>query len=113
LTGHQSPDWLIWCFQHGILPLFTPVSGSWLNMAESNQHIMQRRALAGQYPQAVATIIAWLEAPAQPAGTLTQRPLSGAANAKLVVNVPVNSDFTVWPVLALALLTPSRALKWL
>jgi len=62
LTGHKSPDWLVWCFQQGILPLFTPLGGSWLNMAESIQRIIQRRALAGQYPQDVATIIAWLEA---------------------------------------------------
>jgi hypothetical protein len=64
LTGHKSPDWLVWCFQRGILPLFTPLGGSWLNMAESIQRIIQRRALAGQYPQDVATIIAWLEATA-------------------------------------------------
>lgn len=64
LTGHKSPDWLVWCFQHGVLPLFTPLGGSWLNMAESIQRIIQRRALAGQYPQHVTTIIAWLEATA-------------------------------------------------
>lgn len=34
LTGHKNPDWLIWCFQHGILPIYTPLGGSWLNMAE-------------------------------------------------------------------------------
>ena len=64
LTGHKSPDWLVWCFQRGSLPLFTPLGGSWLNMAELIQRIIQRRALAGQYPQDVATIIAWLEATA-------------------------------------------------
>jgi hypothetical protein len=45
LTGHHTPDWLIWCFHHGILPIFTPLGGSWLNMAESIQHILKRRAL--------------------------------------------------------------------
>jgi hypothetical protein len=23
LTGHKSPDWLIWCFQQGVLPIYT------------------------------------------------------------------------------------------
>jgi hypothetical protein len=64
LTGHKSPELMVWFFQHGILPLFTPLGGSWLNMAESVQRIIKRRALDGQYPQDVATIIAWLEATA-------------------------------------------------
>ena len=37
----------------GVLPLFTPVGGSWLNMAESIQRILVRRALAGQHPETV------------------------------------------------------------
>lgn len=65
LVGHKNPAWLVWCFQHGILPIYTPVGGSWLNMAESVQHILKRRALEGQYPQDVATIIHWLEATAR------------------------------------------------
>jgi len=65
LTGHKNPDWLIWCFQHGILPIFTPLGGSWLNMAESIQRILKRRALDGFHPQAVQTIIDRLEAVAQ------------------------------------------------
>jgi hypothetical protein len=64
LPGRKFPDWLVWCFQRGILPLFIPLGGSWLNMAKSIQRVIQRRALAGQYPQDVATIIAWLEATA-------------------------------------------------
>jgi hypothetical protein len=32
LVGHKNPAWLLWCFAHGILPLYTPLSGSWLNM---------------------------------------------------------------------------------
>jgi len=64
LTGHKSPEWLVWCFQRGSLPLFIPLGGRWLNMAESIHRIIQLRALAGQYPQDVATIIAWLEATA-------------------------------------------------
>jgi len=64
LSGHKSPELILWFFHHGILPLYTPLAGSWLNMAESIQRIIKRRALAGYYPAEVATIIAWLEATA-------------------------------------------------
>ena len=42
-------------------PLYTPLSGSWLNMAESVQRIVCGRALNGQHPQTAAEIITWLE----------------------------------------------------
>jgi hypothetical protein len=61
LAGHLSPEMVIWLFQHGVLPLSTPLSGSWLNMAESIQRILGRRALGGQHPQTPVQIIAWLE----------------------------------------------------
>ena len=34
LRGHYTVELLLWLFQHGIMPLFTPIGGSWLNMAE-------------------------------------------------------------------------------
>jgi hypothetical protein len=34
-------------FQHGLMPPYTLLPGSWLNMAESLQRIIVRRALAG------------------------------------------------------------------
>ena len=43
------------------MPLYTPVGGSWLNMAESVQRIIVPRALAGQHPQSPQEIIEWLE----------------------------------------------------
>jgi hypothetical protein len=61
LAGHRSYASVRWLFQHGVMPLNTPLSGSWLNMAESLQRIIVRRALAGQHPQTPAEIIAWLE----------------------------------------------------
>jgi transposase len=61
LAGHLSPDMMGWLFEHGIMPLYTPLGGSWLNMAESMQRIIVRRALSGQHPQTVQEIIAWLE----------------------------------------------------
>jgi hypothetical protein len=50
-----------WLLQHGILPLYTPLSGSWLNLAESGQRILVRRALAGQPPQSAQPVMDWLE----------------------------------------------------
>lgn len=62
LSGHKTPAWVLWLFAHGVMPLYTPLSGSWLNMAESIQRIIVRRALAGQHPQTADEIIALLEA---------------------------------------------------
>jgi transposase len=61
LAGHRSQEWVEWCFDHGIMLLFTPLGGSWLNMAESIQRIIVRRALAGQHPQNAQEVIDWLE----------------------------------------------------
>lgn len=61
LAGHLNPDLLEWLFGHGVMPLYTPLGGSWLNMAESVQRIIVRRALSGQYPQSPEQIIDWLE----------------------------------------------------
>ena len=65
LAGHLTQVFVLWLFAHGIMPLYTPLGGSWLNMAESIQRILTRRALAGQHPQTPAEIIAWLEATAR------------------------------------------------
>ena len=59
LAGHRSSAIVRWLFQHGVLPVYTPLSGSWLNMAESLQRIIVRRALAGQHPQTPEEIITW------------------------------------------------------
>jgi hypothetical protein len=61
LAGHLTPDLVVWLFQHGVLPLYTPLSGSWLNMAESVQRILVGRALAGAHPQDPEELITWLE----------------------------------------------------
>jgi hypothetical protein len=65
LTGHKTPALLLWLFAQGVMPLYTPLSGSWLNMAESIQRILKRRALAGQHPETPEQIIAWFEAVAE------------------------------------------------
>ncbi len=60
LSGHYTPSMVHWCLAHGILPLYTPIAGSWLNMAESVQRIIVRRALDGQHPQTAQQVMAWL-----------------------------------------------------
>jgi hypothetical protein len=62
LAGHLAPAFVLWLFEHGIIPLYTPLGGSWLNMAESIQRIIERRALEGQHPVSPAEIIEWVEA---------------------------------------------------
>ncbi len=61
LAGHLSWSIVRWLFQHGVMPLYTPLGGSWLNMVESLQRIIVGRALAGQHPQTAQEIIQWLE----------------------------------------------------
>jgi hypothetical protein len=61
LAGHLSYEMVRWLLRHGILPLYTPLGGSWLNMAESIQRIIVRRALAAQHPKNAQEIITWLE----------------------------------------------------
>jgi transposase len=61
LTGHKTPELVLWLCAHGVMPLYTPVGGSWLNMAESIQRVLKRRALAGQHPHSPAEIGRWFE----------------------------------------------------
>ena len=65
LAGHKTPELLCWLMAHGIMPLYTPLAGSWLNMAESIQRILAARALSGQHPSSAQHIIDWLEATAR------------------------------------------------
>jgi hypothetical protein len=62
LAGHKTPEMVLWMFDHGIMPLYTPLSGSWLNMAESIQRIIKRRALECQHNETTDEIIRGLEA---------------------------------------------------
>src|SRR5919198_1365065 len=61
LAGHKTPSLVHWLCHQGILPLYTPLSGSWLNLAEALQRLIVRRALDGQHPQSATEIITWLE----------------------------------------------------
>ena len=61
-AGHHSAEIVRWCTERGILLLDTPLSGSWLHMAESVQRIIVARALAGQHPQTAPEAVDWREA---------------------------------------------------
>src|SRR3954470_22546740 len=61
LTGHKSPDLVLWLCAHGVMPLYTPVGGSWLTMAESIERVLKRRALDGQPPHSPDEIGSWFE----------------------------------------------------
>lgn len=65
LAGHTTASFVVWLFEHGVMPLYTPLSGSWLNMTESIQRIVANRALAGQTPANPLQIIDWLETTAR------------------------------------------------
>src|SRR4051812_40228371 len=50
LAGHKTPEMVGWLCRHGIMPLYTPLGGSWLNMAEAIQRILKRRSMASTPP---------------------------------------------------------------
>ncbi|WP_220197991.1 transposase [Ktedonospora formicarum] len=60
LMGHRSHDLVQWCAEHGICLFYTPNAGSWLNMAESVQRIIVRRALEGHHIYDVEILKDWL-----------------------------------------------------
>lgn len=62
LQGHRTPELVCWLMEHGVMPLYTPVAGSWLNMAESIQNILKERIFGGEYAQSPEQIIDWIEA---------------------------------------------------
>jgi len=62
LAGHRPPALVDWLLERGVWPLPTPLGGSWLNLAESIQRILGRRALASQHPASAQAIMTWLTA---------------------------------------------------
>ena len=72
------------------MPLYTPVGGSWLNMAELIERVLKRRALDGQHPRSPEEIGSWFE---QTARGWNKQPTSfaGTANAGSGGDDPVAS----------------------
>ena len=62
LAGHKTPAFVLQILALGVMPLYTPLGGSWLNMAESIQRIIVRRALAGTHMPSSEQTIAALDA---------------------------------------------------
>jgi hypothetical protein len=79
LAGHKTPELVLWLCAHGVMPLYTPVGGSWLNMAESIERVLKRRALDGQHPHSPAEIGTWFE---QTARAWNERPTPFVWNGK-------------------------------
>jgi hypothetical protein len=65
LAGHKTAAFACRLSLHGIRPLYTPLGGPWLNMAESTQRTLKRRAPGGQHPEKTGQIIGWFEAVAR------------------------------------------------
>jgi hypothetical protein len=65
LQGHRTPELVLWMVEHGIMPIYTPIGGSWLNMTESIQAIIKMRAFSGESARSPEEIIDWLEATAR------------------------------------------------
>jgi len=65
LQGHHTASFIHWLLELGIMPIYTPIGGSWLNMAESMQRILVSRGLSGQNPETTEQIISLLEGVAQ------------------------------------------------
>src|SRR4051812_10567027 len=61
LPRPKTPRFGLWGCAHGVMPLYTPVGGSWLNMAESIERVLKRRALDGQHPHSPEEIGRWFE----------------------------------------------------
>src|SRR5262249_30213189 len=62
LAGRLRWSSLQWLFAPGVMPLYTPLSGSWLNLAEAVERILAQRARPRPPPQTAAQLITWLEA---------------------------------------------------
>ena len=87
MRGHYTTDLVLWLFEHGIMPLYSPLGGSWLNMAESIQRILFQRGLAGQYPKKLSLLSKRL----LELGTRPRHLLSGVPNELLVVSAVGNA----------------------
>ena len=55
LVGHKTPALVLWLFAHGVMPLFTPLGGSWLNMAESIRRTRTRSLLGSSRSRSIGT----------------------------------------------------------
>jgi hypothetical protein len=87
LAGHKTPSFVLWLVAHGIMPLYTPLSGSWLNMAEwrspSSGCLSAAPWMDSSRPPRSRSCNGWRRPPT--AGTPRPRRSSGAANERSAV----------------------------
>ena len=80
LTGHKTPDRVRWLCAHGVMPLYTPVGGSWLNLASrssgGSSAARSRDSIRTALPKSAAGLNR-----RRGAGMRSRRRLSGMANA--------------------------------
>jgi hypothetical protein len=57
LAGHRTPALVADLVAQGAWPIYTPLGGSWLNLAESVQRVLVRRALDGQHPHSAQEVM--------------------------------------------------------
>jgi hypothetical protein len=89
LAGHLSPDLVLWLFEHGVMPLYTPLSGSWPEYWPSRCNASLCRApWLGSIPKLPRKSLTGWSKPWS-AGISTQRLLSGMASAVGGVNALV------------------------
>jgi hypothetical protein len=80
LAGHKTAEMVVWLCQHGVMPLYTPLGGSWLNMAESSSASSSVVPSMGSICLALPRSALGLSRQPRP-GTGSPRPLSGTASA--------------------------------
>jgi len=44
LKGHKTPEFVLWLVNQGVMPFYTSLGGSWLNMAESIQNTLKNKS---------------------------------------------------------------------
>jgi hypothetical protein len=78
LAGHKTPEMVGWLCQHGIMPLYTPLGGSWLNMPNQSNAVSSGAPWPDSIPTRPPKSALGSSRPHAP-GTERQRPSSGMA----------------------------------
>ena len=104
LQGHHTPELVLWLFAHGVMPLYTPLGGSWLNMAESIQRILVAEPYQGKiHKRPNKSLPGWK--PWHGAGTKIQPLSNGVVREPPAENEVVLVDW-LWVVRALVFAVP-------
>jgi len=86
LTGHRTPAFVLWLFAHGVMPLYTPLGGSWLNLPKGHPQNRSNASSSGERWMGIIrrrrrrSSAGWRRQRRD--GTGRRRRLSGVASAK-------------------------------